>query len=1770
MTLFSWLVSLPGRGIIDLVDAPTIRFDRLGVSSVPTSSLRLNGGSGNDSFSVSHVPNWQIAAITVSGGTDTVGDSFAVLTTNLADDVQYESSSSVDAQLEVTAGQSTTSYVLQGIEAASIDALDPTFEPGDVLTSTAMVTPGSEPGSGAVTQSGALPLAYQHFETVNAPEGDTLVIEGTDLGDTVLVTLEDLDNDSQIDEEVVWLNGVPFDVSSFQEVILELREGADLVTVIPHVGGRSLDIPRGLKINGGGSDDTVEVVGSGVRDAFTLSATGTRLSIESQNNSLTSVIDAENIEQVDINLSRIIPADSTSMRGGDTFLISDLAQTGVRVVNLGLGVNDLGEVDVVVIHGRSVADNVTISGGNFVSLAGLSYDVNVRAAEAGADQLQFLAGDGADTLQVNDLSSNFAVGDVTIDGGSGSDKISGYGTLLGGEQGDVLTGDGSGQTISGGGGDDQLLGGGGDDRLFGGPGQDTFIGGGGNDQVDGGAGIDKILIDGTSGNDSIEVLQTSDAQLQYVVNGDPQTDHLLVAGSVEEVRVDAADGADTIRAMIADGLFDDPGLSLLLTIVGGPESGAGDSLTVVDDGVGDLTLYRKSESSVDGTVSVGPLNPEPFEHTFSGIERFQLVDANGASLNTGPGDAARATTFKHDPFEPNNDRFTATPIAANVTIDPTIEAVSTDPFPATGDEDWYRIEANVTGTLDVHVAFEEIGQLDTTRPGLPGNGNLDIELYDIDGTLIAGNGIFGDNDGPNELDVDGDAFAEDERIRIPAVGGQSYFLRVFGHSVDAINSYGITVANVAPPVPFDLKLQDTPIGSNSSNDTGQAQPDHVTGDDTPSILLQLDDGLFRFDVAGNDETPPFDQVISIPFQTTAQAGFRIAIFDDGSLSSHPGTEPQTPVGFATATATDGQYAYTFPAAVSEGSHFISARVEMIDPATPQQSGFGPRSESLMVLIDTLAPNVSFGDSAASDDGLDPNGSDTGVVGVAASFQDRITSDTTPGFVGQAEADATVRVYVDRDGNGSVDPDDLLIGTSTATTSGTNLNPLGQWQLTSTVDLNDPQTFSIDGVRRLLVTAEDLAGNVAAPDALTIFIDSQGPQISDVDINARGNPFNLFNPAPSDGPTPPVYSLVLSVKDLAARSDVDANFLYPAFDVGLVENPGHYSLIGDNSDMIAIASIDFAPDMGTNDQPATGAITLAFAQPLPDDRYTLIVSDAVQDPAGNALDGESNATEPQGAPQFPSGDGIPGTSFTARFTVDSRPEIGTATAGAVQIDANGNGVFDPANQDATNRDFIYQIGTDTDEYFSGNFNIADDVMDSSGFDKIGVYGQTEETQPDQTNPQFRFLLDLDHDGAADLVSVPSAAFQGPSMPVAGEFSAGHSGDEIGLLTISDRVDGNQRIYEVRWGLDTTGNNQLDGNDTIIILDQSTYPEIPELIAARQVFPIVPTLPPSKVDLASIFLPIVGDFNGDGVDDLAIYDTLNNQWNFDVDRDGRRDDVVVFGLPGETERPVAGDWNLDGIDDFGLFSAIPATQSPPMPVQPADFRLLISDQPGAVPSTIFHAFASAPIGNDMSFEFGDKTEKPVFGNFDPPVATNVPEGDGPDIVSYQNVTNKHDVNSDGFVTPADALRVINAVNLHGSGRLSDLIPSDSQYSPPRAFLDVNGDGFVTPGDVLGIVNRLNGAGSVGEGESTIFQQVGSWSSGAPERTVSHVDEPENSHRRLPDLIDLPSATDVDDAIADIAADQCERRGKGDQGESGDRSDELKELEEAIDEILGNWIS
>jgi hypothetical protein len=92
-------------------------------------------------------------------------------------------------------------------------------------------------------------------------------------------------------------------------------------------------------------------------------------------------------------------------------------------------------------------------------------------------------------------------------------------------------------------------------------------------------------------------------------------------------------------------------------------------------------------------------------------------------------------------------------------------------------------------------------------------------------------------------------------------------------------------------------------------------------------------------------------------------------------------------------------------------------------------------------------------------------------------------------------------------------------------------------------------------------------------------------------------------------------------------------------------------------------------------------------------------------------------------------------------------------------------------------------------------------------------------------------------------------------------------------------------------------------------------------------------------------------------------------------------------------------------------------------------------------------------------------------------------------WQNPQLAADVNGDGYITPLDALQLINRLNAQAPGALPTPSP---QGSFPLPYLDVNGDADVTAMDVLLVINRLNSPAN-GEGESAAV--AAPWQSSEP---------------------------------------------------------------------------
>ncbi|MGB7324210.1 MAG: dockerin type I domain-containing protein [Rubripirellula sp.] len=1138
---------------------------------------------------------------------------------------------------------------------------------------------------------------------------------------------------------------------------------------------------------------------------------------------------------------------------------------------------------------------------------------------------------------------------------------------------------------------------------------------------------DHVIVEGTNSHDQI-IVDSPNRTVTVTDAAGTELKTVTLAVDVESVTAQARNGNDTFLVVPAPTVGGIPNGNLLVNVDGGGP-GASDALVIA-------TAAGATLPASDFVVNAVGLNPgEGRVRVFrNAVATPDISYANTEIVSPNVvvnGGVPQLLVMGPDTSEPNEYRTIATHLGAGDTINVDNLAV----FPnfgehpgAPADVDFFQVFAASTGTLDVTAFFE------TYNPALlPAGGQLGLNVLDASGNVIAGAGTFGNPDAsPNA------------RVRFPAVQGQVYFVSVFGANADGtannnvVNGYELSILNEAPPVPFDLELLDNPAdgttnlpGGAVNSDTGRSQFDNHTYDTTPTIYFRLDDGIFLNDLPGNPATDsPPDEIIQIPFQAglaqPAAPGYAIAIFDEGDTPPQTGSAVQTPLGFATAVpGQQGIYEFTVPdaRALSEGSHFLSARVQMLDPANPLQTGFGARSESLEIVVDITPPPITFGDPGS---GLHPD-SDSGDAALAGTQVDRITNDLTPTFYGRAEANALVRAYLDANDNGVLDLGvDVLIGQTVATPlDGTNQAPRGEWEITSTVNMNDPTLLAglgFDGLRRIFVTAEDLAGNITSPvgDALEIFIDTQGPQVTNVFITGN-EAFNLFTLKPdTPEPTPRVDSLTIAVQDLPARV---AAFLYSA--VSNVPPLAPIVLQGDHSGAIPISTLNYNV-LSNGPGIATGEIVLTFDEPLPDDRFTLTLQDSIIDPSGNALDGENNAAEPIGAPVFPTGDGIPGSNFVARFTVDSRAEVATWSQGLVYADINGNFVWDPQGEDNdfTNRDFIYNFGEQTDAYFVGNFAPVT-AASASGFDKVGAYGAF--------NGVYQFFLDTNDDGVGDTVG--STVYQVNMIPVAGDFNAAHPGDEIGGF------DGQN------WYMDVNGNNNIDVGERF------------------------------ATNLRG--LPVVGDFNGDGADDLATYNNDTGIFQFDLNRDGNSNNQLTFGFTGFGERPVASDMNLDGVDDIAMW--VPGREGQ-LPKDAGEFHFLLSDNVptvpvvGTLPSNVFDDYSPAPLGNDLISQFGDDFALPLLGNFDPPIGKDAQYVAG----SVTNTLNRYDVNVDGDVTPSDILSVINTISDQGSGEFKLSHPLRAVASFGGSYVDVNGDSVLSPADILQVIEEVARLRAEGLGE------------------------------------------------------------------------------------------
>lgn len=143
-----------------------------------------------------------------------------------------------------------------------------------------------------------------------------------------------------------------------------------------------------------------------------------------------------------------------------------------------------------------------------------------------------------------------------------------------------------------------------------------------------------------------------------------------------------------------------------------------------------------------------------------------------------------------------------------------------------------------------------------------------------------------------------------------------------------------------------------------------------------------------------------------------------------------------------------------------------------------------------------------------------------------------------------------------------------------------------------------------------------------------------------------------------------------------------------------------------------------------------------------------------------------------------------------------------------------------------------------------------------------------------------------------------------------------------------------------------------------------------------------------------IPLMGDFNGDGVAEKALF--FQGEWFVDINGNGRWDDEDLWAkLGGPQDLPVVGDWDADGKDDIGIFGpewpgdpeAIEAEPGLPDP----DNQKIVVTKPKNLPpdpeeATLGHRLLKHKASGksradliDHVFRYGSGNDKPVAGDW-----------------------------------------------------------------------------------------------------------------------------------------------------------------------------------------------
>ncbi|MCX7424391.1 MAG: pre-peptidase C-terminal domain-containing protein [Planctomycetia bacterium] len=179
---------------------------------------------------------------------------------------------------------------------------------------------------------------------------------------------------------------------------------------------------------------------------------------------------------------------------------------------------------------------------------------------------------------------------------------------------------------------------------------------------------------------------------------------------------------------------------------------------------GDLDLYLYNSSQTQVASSIGAADNEHVSYgVAAGLAYYIKVQGRNGAINPDYSLAIDAPYGGADRFEPN-DSFAA---AADLGTlgDRTEEHLSVHSFHGVSNNDYYKLTAAASGTLDVNINFTHF------------LGNLDLYLYNSSQTPVASSTEVGDN----------------EEIFYSVTAGQIYYIKVIGYNGATNPNYSLVI-----------------------------------------------------------------------------------------------------------------------------------------------------------------------------------------------------------------------------------------------------------------------------------------------------------------------------------------------------------------------------------------------------------------------------------------------------------------------------------------------------------------------------------------------------------------------------------------------------------------------------------------------------------------------------------------------------------------------------------------------------------------------------------------------------------------------------------------------------------------------------------------------------------------------------------------------------------------------------------------------------------------